>query len=63
MLVVEMVVVCVISPQPYRSGFFCDDDMIRYPYHPDTVTATMLFSVLLVGSLLLVRCLLIAIDV
>ncbi|XP_064604855.1 phospholipid phosphatase 1-like [Liolophura sinensis] len=30
----------VISP--HRIGFFCDDNSIRYPYHPDTISTTML---------------------
>jgi phosphatidate phosphatase len=30
---------------PHQRGFFCDDQSIRYPYKPDTVTTPMLFAI------------------
>ncbi|VDM48514.1 unnamed protein product, partial [Toxocara canis] len=40
---------CAIPPlaiQPYRRGFFCDDDSIRYPYKSETITAYTLGLIL-----------------
>ncbi|XP_028318963.1 phospholipid phosphatase 1 isoform X1 [Gouania willdenowi] len=31
--------------RPYQRGFFCSDDSIRYPFHPSTVTSTVLYTV------------------
>lgn len=30
---------------PYKRGFYCDDESIRYPYRPSTVTRQMLIIV------------------
>lgn len=37
-LAVLFVVVPEVGIQPYRRGFFCDDESIRYPYKPNTVS-------------------------
>ncbi|KAG5834336.1 phospholipid phosphatase 1-like isoform X1 [Anguilla anguilla] len=31
--------------KPYQRGFFCNDDSIKYPFHPSTVTSTVLYTV------------------
>jgi len=31
--------------EPYKRGFFCDDQSLRYPYHSSTVTTTVYASV------------------
>lgn len=41
--------------EPYRRGFYCDDESIRYPYRPSTVTRHMLvFIGLLIPTILIV---------
>ncbi|XP_007524901.2 phospholipid phosphatase 2 [Erinaceus europaeus] len=39
---------------PYKRGFFCSDDSIRYPYRPDTVTHGLLAGVSVTATVLLV---------
>jgi len=34
--------VVLLTAQPVRRGFFCDDETIRYRYKPNTVTVSML---------------------
>jgi phosphatidate phosphatase len=31
--------------KPYRRGFYCDDDSIRYPYHDSTISNAVLYVV------------------
>ncbi|KAG9353666.1 hypothetical protein JZ751_011788 [Albula glossodonta] len=31
--------------KPYQRGFFCNDESIKYPFHPSTVTSTVLYTV------------------
>ncbi|KAG8227352.1 hypothetical protein J437_LFUL003341, partial [Ladona fulva] len=31
--------------QPYKRGFFCDDESLRHPFHPSTITETTLYIV------------------
>ncbi|KAM9820118.1 phospholipid phosphatase 1 [Neosynchiropus ocellatus] len=31
--------------RPYQRGFFCSDDSIKYPFHPSTVSSTVLYTV------------------
>ncbi|XP_078531214.1 phospholipid phosphatase 1 isoform X1 [Lissotriton helveticus] len=31
--------------KPYQRGFFCNDDSIQYPFHPSTITSTVLYTV------------------
>ncbi|KAH3888811.1 putative phosphatidate phosphatase isoform X2 [Dreissena polymorpha] len=30
---------------PYKRGFFCDDDSLKYPFHDSTVTSAMLYGI------------------
>ncbi|CAD6195264.1 unnamed protein product [Caenorhabditis auriculariae] len=39
---------------PYKRGFYCDDETIRYPYRPSTVTRQMLIVVGLLIPILLI---------
>uniref|UniRef100_A0A1B6CQX8 Phosphatidic acid phosphatase type 2/haloperoxidase domain-containing protein n=1 Tax=Clastoptera arizonana TaxID=38151 RepID=A0A1B6CQX8_9HEMI len=43
---------------PYKRGFFCDDESLRHPFHPSTVTNVMLYCV----GLCLPICLMILIE-
>lgn len=40
--------------QPYKRGFYCDDESIRYPYRPSTVSRQMLVIIGLVVPALLI---------
>ncbi|VDN23266.1 unnamed protein product [Gongylonema pulchrum] len=41
--------------QPYKRGFYCDDESIRYPYRDSTVSRKMLIVIgLIIPSLLIV---------
>lgn len=31
--------------KPFQRGFFCNDDSIQYPFHPSTITSTVLYTV------------------
>lgn len=31
--------------RPYQTGFFCNDDSIKYPFHHSTITSTVLYTV------------------
>ncbi|XP_067654994.1 putative phosphatidate phosphatase [Haliotis asinina] len=33
---------------PFRQGFFCDDDTIKYPYRPNSISVTLLLIVTIV---------------
>lgn len=43
-----------IFGDPYRRGFYCDDDSIRYPFKESTVPSTALFIVCIGLSIILV---------
>lgn len=38
----------LIGVEPYRRGFFCDDEAIRYPYKEDTVSDTLVTVIFIV---------------
>lgn len=33
-----------LAGKPFKRGFFCDDESLRYPFRPSTVTSPMLYS-------------------
>uniref|UniRef100_G1QIZ3 Phosphatidic acid phosphatase type 2/haloperoxidase domain-containing protein n=1 Tax=Nomascus leucogenys TaxID=61853 RepID=G1QIZ3_NOMLE len=39
---------------PYKRGFYCGDDSIRYPYRPDTVTHGLMAGVTITATIVLV---------
>lgn len=39
---------------PYERGFFCDDESIRYPYKPNTISPFTLAVFVLLPNLLIV---------
>ncbi|XP_057565670.1 phospholipid phosphatase 2 isoform X1 [Hippopotamus amphibius kiboko] len=39
---------------PYRRGFYCGDDSIRYPYRPDTITNGLMAGVITAATVVLV---------
>lgn len=40
---------------PYKRGFYCGDDSIRYPYRPDTITHGLMAGVTITATIVLVR--------
>lgn len=38
------VLVYFLAGKPFKRGFFCDDESLRYPFRPSTVTSPMLYS-------------------
>ncbi|VDO39332.1 unnamed protein product [Onchocerca flexuosa] len=40
--------------EPYKRGFYCDDESIRYPYRPSTVSRQMLVIIGLVVPAMLI---------
>lgn len=40
---------------PYKRGFYCGDDSIRYPYRPDTITHGLMAGVTITTTVILVR--------
>lgn len=40
---------------PYKQGFYCGDDSIRYPYRPDTITHGLMAGVTITATVILVR--------
>ncbi|KAL6096724.1 plpp1 [Pungitius sinensis] len=42
--------------RPYRRGFFCSDDSIKYPFHSGTISSTVLYGV---GFALPISCMII----
>ncbi|VDO39901.1 unnamed protein product [Brugia timori] len=40
--------------EPYKRGFYCDDESIRYPYRPSTVSRQMLIVIGLVVPAILI---------
>lgn len=36
------IILCEFIIEPFRRGFFCDDESIRYPFHDNTVTPVVL---------------------
>uniref|UniRef100_A0A2K5Q5W2 Phosphatidic acid phosphatase type 2/haloperoxidase domain-containing protein n=1 Tax=Cebus imitator TaxID=2715852 RepID=A0A2K5Q5W2_CEBIM len=39
---------------PYKRGFYCGDDSIRYPYRPDTITHGLMAGVIIMATIILV---------
>lgn len=39
---------------PYKRGFYCGDDSIRYPYRPDTITHGLMAGVIITATVILV---------
>ena len=47
-------VVMNIVYQPYERGVYCDDDSIKYPIKPDTITHGMLAAVTISCTVIIV---------
>ncbi|XP_039963038.1 putative phosphatidate phosphatase [Bactrocera tryoni] len=41
------ILICEFVLEPFRRGFFCDDESIRYPFRPNTITTVMLGVIVL----------------
>lgn len=39
--------ICEFAIEPFHRGFFCADETIRYPFHPNTITTVMLVIIVL----------------
>lgn len=46
----------LIGVEPFRRGFFCDDETIQYPYKEDTVSDTMVAVLFIVVPIIIVSC-------
>ncbi|XP_014095866.1 putative phosphatidate phosphatase [Bactrocera oleae] len=42
------ILICEFVIEPFRRGFFCDDETIRYPFRPNTITTVTLAIIILV---------------
>ncbi|XP_074061008.1 phospholipid phosphatase 2 [Macrotis lagotis] len=40
-------IILTLVNSPYKRGFYCSDDTIRYPYRPDTITHGLLAGVII----------------
>lgn len=47
------IVVCEFGIEPFRRGFFCDDETIRYPFKGNTVTPVMLGLIIGLPSIII----------
>lgn len=47
--------ILTIVNAPYKRGFYCADDSIRYPYRPDTITHGLMAGVTITTTTILVR--------
>lgn len=48
-------VILTLVNTPYKRGFYCEDDSIRYPYRPDTITHGLMAGVIITATIILVR--------
>lgn len=48
-------VILTLVNAPYKRGFYCGDDSIRYPYRPDTITHGLMAGVIITATVILVR--------
>ncbi|KAL1130389.1 hypothetical protein AAG570_013327, partial [Ranatra chinensis] len=49
------ILILFLFGEPYKRGFFCDDESIKYPYKDSTVSNTVLYIVGLGVTVLIVR--------
>ncbi|XP_036618244.1 phospholipid phosphatase 2 [Trichosurus vulpecula] len=47
-------IILTLVNSPYKRGFYCSDDTIRYPYRPDTITHGLLAGVTITVSVIIV---------
>ncbi|XP_074158175.1 phospholipid phosphatase 2 [Sminthopsis crassicaudata] len=47
-------IILTLVNSPYKRGFYCSDDSIRYPYRPDTITHGLLAGVTITVSVIIV---------
>uniref|UniRef100_A0A1I8MLF6 Phosphatidic acid phosphatase type 2/haloperoxidase domain-containing protein n=1 Tax=Musca domestica TaxID=7370 RepID=A0A1I8MLF6_MUSDO len=48
------IAVCEFAIEPFRRGFFCDDETIRYPFKDNTITPVLLGVILAVPTFLII---------
>lgn len=48
-------VILTLVNSPYKRGFYCNDDSIRYPYKADTITHGLMAGVTITCTVLIVR--------
>ncbi|XP_032140685.1 phospholipid phosphatase 2-like [Sapajus apella] len=46
--------VLLLVNAPYKRGFYCGDDSVRYPYRPDTITHGLMARVTITATIILV---------
>ncbi|XP_038934337.1 phospholipid phosphatase 2 isoform X2 [Rattus norvegicus] len=47
-------IILTLVNAPYKRGFYCGDDSIRYPYRPDTITHGLMAGVIITATVVLV---------
>uniref|UniRef100_A0A9J7XNX7 Phospholipid phosphatase 2 n=1 Tax=Cyprinus carpio carpio TaxID=630221 RepID=A0A9J7XNX7_CYPCA len=47
-------IIMTIMFQPYHRGVYCDDETIRYPYRPDTISHKMMAAVTISCSIIII---------
>ncbi|ERE72387.1 lipid phosphate phosphohydrolase 2-like protein [Cricetulus griseus] len=47
-------IILTLVNTPYKRGFYCGDDSIRYPYRPDTITHGLMAGVIITATVILV---------
>lgn len=48
-------VILTLVNSPYKRGFYCNDDSIRYPYKADTITHGLMAGVTITCTVVIVR--------
>uniref|UniRef100_A0A8C2HXJ6 Phospholipid phosphatase 2a n=1 Tax=Cyprinus carpio TaxID=7962 RepID=A0A8C2HXJ6_CYPCA len=48
-------IIMTIMFRPYQRGVYCDDETIRYPYRPDTISHKMMAAVTISCSIIIVN--------
>lgn len=48
-------IILTLVNSPYKRGFYCDDDSIRYPYKADTITHGLMAGVTITCTVAIVR--------
>lgn len=48
-------IILTLVNSPYKRGFYCNDDSIRYPYKSDTITHGLMAGVTISCTVIIVR--------
>lgn len=57
LVLVGLPILCMfLWGQPYKRGFFCDDESIKHPFHESTVKSWMLWIIGFILPVIMVSC-------